>query len=180
MESAAMKIFSTLTAVIVALATSLNAGETPKPLEAVPFAKIIPLLPATPDGWTAPEPDGSTMVDSGGFKMTAVGRTYTKGDKDDSPTVAINIIDCANNKQFYEATTAAWSDSADTTTGYTKAVKVGDYPGYESYDKAGKAGQLYLVLSRRFFVHVETTNLDPTELQTWMNKIDLKKLEALK
>lgn len=178
-ESSTMRLFPAISAVFVVFASALCAQETAKPLEAVHFSKIIPLLPLPPAGWKAPDPDGSTM-DMGGFKMTTVGRTYTKGEGDDAPTASLNIIDYANNQQFYEATTAAWNLSQETTTGYMKSVKLGDYPGFETYDKEGKSGQLWVVVARRFFVHVETTNLDPAELQIWMKKIDLKKLAALK
>jgi hypothetical protein len=168
-----------LLAVFVAIAATLCAEEAAKPLEAIHFSKIIPLLPAPPDGWKGADPDGST-TDLGGFKMTTVGRTYTKGEGDEVPTASLNIIDYANNKQFYDATTAAWNFSQETTTGYMKSVKIGDFPGFETYDKNGKSGQLWVVVAGRFFVHVETTNLDPAELQTWMKLIDLKKLAALK
>jgi len=174
-----MKMSPAFLVVLAVITATLCAEEAAKPLEAVHFSKIVPLLPAPPDGWKAPEPDGSTM-DMGGFKMTTVGRTYTKGDGDDAPSVSLNIIDYAGNKPFYDATTAAWNISQETPTGYVKSVKVGEYPGFETYDKGGKSGQLWVVVAQRFFVHVETTNLEPAELQTWMKVIDLKKLAALK
>jgi len=174
-----MKWFPAFLVVLVAIAGTLCAQETVKTLDAVPFSKILPLLPVPPEGWKAPEPDGST-TDAGGFKMTTAGRTYTKGEGDDAPTVSLNIIDFAGNQPFYDATTAAWNVNQETTTGYMKPAKIGEFPGFEAFDKPGKSGQLWVVVARRFFVHVETTNLDPAELQTWMKMIDLKKLAALK
>ena len=174
-----MKTFIALTAVFIALTPALIAADAARPLEAIHFSKIIPLLPAPPLGWKGEEPDGNTL-DQAGVKMTTAGRTYKNGEGDDSPTVSVDIIDYVNNKQFYDATTAVWSTTQETPTGYMKTVKLGDYSGFEAFDKAAKAGQLWLVVAQRFFVHVETTNLDPVELQNWMKMIDLKKLAALK
>jgi len=161
------------------ISTASKADPLPKPVDPVNFSKIIALLPVPPEGWKAPDPDGST-TDMGGFKMTTAGRTYSKGEGDDVPTVSFNVIDFANNKQFYDATTASWSFSQETTDGYMKSVKIGEYSGFESFDKGNKAGSLWLVVAQRFFVHIETTNLDPTELQKWLLMVDLKKLSALK
>ena len=174
-----MKMFPAYFAVFVVIAVTLSAEEAPKHVDSIHFSKIIPLLPSVPAGWTAPDPDGSTL-NSGGIKMTTVGRTYTKGDGDNAPTVSFNIIDYANNKQFFDATTAAWSISQETTDGYMKPVKIDGNNGFEVYDNNGKTGQLWVVAAGRFFVHIETANLEPSELQVWMKLMDFKKLAALK
>ena len=168
-----------LALMVVALVPVLRGEDAPKQSAPIHFSKIIPLLPAVPTGWTSAEPDGNTM-DAAGFKMTTVGRTYKKGDGDDSPSVSVNIIDFASNKQFYDATTATWSFSQESTTGYTKSTKVDGNPGFETYDKSNKSAQLWVVVAQRFFVHIETSNLEPSELQGWMKQIDLKKLAGLK
>ena len=173
-----MKSISVLVAVSVAIVSTLRAGDAAGTLEPVNFSKIIPLLPAAPDGWKGADPDGTTM-DMGGFKMTTAGRTYTKGDGDEAPSVSINIIDCAGNKQFYDATTATWSFSQETPTGFMKSLPSAEAPGFESFDNASKSGQVWVVVAKRFFVHVETTNIEPAGMQVWMKMIDLKKLAAL-
>jgi hypothetical protein len=179
LEISLMKMFPAFLRVFILMTAVLSAEDAPKQIEAIHFSKIIPLLPVVPAGWTAPEPDGSTM-DAGGFKMTTVGRTYTKGEGDGAPSVSFNVIDYAGNKQFYDATTGAWNFSQETTDGYMKSVKIDGNPGFETYEKGGKTGQLWVVVAGRFFVHVETTNLEPPELQVWMKLIDLKKLATLK
>ena len=172
-----MKLAPAFFSLWMALVTILLAGESE--VGAVNFTKIIPLLPSVPGGWTGSEPDGST-TDMGGVKMTTAGRTYTKGEGDEAPSVSVNVIDFAGNKSFCEATRASWNVSQETTTCYMKTVKVAGYPGFESYDKTGKMGQCWVMVGERFFVHVETTNLEPAELQDWMNRVDLKKLAELK
>jgi len=174
-----MKLVPAFLVLFGAVAPILCAEDAPKPLDPVHFSKIIPLLPAPPEGWKAPDPDGSTS-DMGGFKMTTAGRTYTKGEGDDAPTVSVNIIDYANNKQFYDATTTSWSFSQDSTDGYMKSVKIGDYPGFETFDKSNNSGSLWLIVAQRFFVHIDITNLAPEEMRKWMQTVDLKKLATLK
>jgi hypothetical protein len=174
-----MKMFPAFLALMAALVPMLRAGDATKQLEPVHFSKLIPLLPAAPSGWTARDPEGSTM-DAAGFKMTTVERAYAKGEAENAPSVSVNIIDCASNKQFHDATTAMWSFSQESTEGYMRSVGMDGNPGFETYDKNNRSGQLWVVVGQRFFVHIETTNLDPAELQAWMKWIDLKKLAALK
>lgn len=145
----------------------------------VPAATLIALLPPAPTGWSADKPEGATS-DSTGFAITTVGCVYVQGDADDAPTATINIIDSANNQQFQEATKAMWSATSDTAEGYDKAVTVDGLPGFEHYTNADKTGVLWVVAAGRFFVQVETTHLPATELETWLDRIDLKKLSTLK
>jgi len=174
-----MKRVPSFFAVFAASATLLCAQEAAKQPEPVHFSKILPLLPAVPSDWTAADPDGS-VTDTGNFKMTTAGRTYSKGDGENVATVSVTIIDYAGNKQFYDATTAAWNATQETAEGYTKPVKLGEYPGFETWDKGSKSGSLWVELGGRFFVHIDTTNLDSVEMQAWMKQIDLKKLAVLK
>lgn len=148
-------------------------------LPVVPAPALIPLLPAAPAGWSADKPEGSTS-DSTGFAITTVGCVYVQGDADNAPTANINIIDSANNQQFQEATKAMWSATSDTPQGYDKVVTVDGLPGFEHYTNADQTGVLWVVAAGRFFVQVETTHLPASELQTWLDRIDLKKLSTLK
>ena len=47
-------------------------------------AKLIPILPEPPAGWTAEKAEGSSD-DVGGFKITNVHRDYEKGEGADAP-----------------------------------------------------------------------------------------------
>ena len=148
-------------------------------LPVVQAPDLIPLLPAAPAGWSADKPEGSTS-DSTGFEITTVGNVYVDGTADNAPTAAINIIDSANNQQFQEATKAMWAATSDTPEGYDKTVTVDGLPGFEHFANADQTGVLWVVAGGRFFVQVETTHLPASELQTWLDRIDLKKLSTLK
>jgi len=142
-------------------------------------ARLIPLLPDPPAGWSADKPEGST-TQSDGFQITTVSRTYVKGDADNAPTATVNIIDSANNQQFQDATKAMWSATSNTPEGYDKAVTVAGLPGFEHFANSDQTGVLWVVVGGRFFVQVETTRQPATDLEAWLTRIDLKNLSELR
>jgi hypothetical protein len=187
-----LKPLATAVLAVLLMPALLHAQSSPSPspsvaapaiaasnLPVVQAPDLIPLLPAAPAGWSADKPEGSTS-DSTGFEITTVGNVYVDGTADNAPTAAINIIDSANNQQFQEATKAMWAATSDTPEGYDKTVTVDGLPGFEHFANADQTGVLWVVAGGRFFVQVETTHLPASELQTWLDRIDLKKLSTLK
>src|SRR6266513_4225484 len=81
-------------------------------------AKLIPILPEPPAGWTAEKAEGSSD-DVGGFKITNVHRDYSKGEGVDAPTAAISILDSLANPDYVEATMGAWNQGSETPEGYS-------------------------------------------------------------
>ena len=142
-------------------------------------AKLIPILPEAPAGWTAEKAEGSSD-DVGGFKITNVHRDYRKGDAADAPTAAISILDSVANPDYVEATTGAWDQASETADGYGKAVTIDGNPGREDYDKERKQASLWVMVAKRYFVQIELQNQDPKELQEWIKRVDLKKLAEIK
>lgn len=157
------------------------AEEEPAPLlpEVVAAAKLLPLLPDGPDGWTADKPEGSTD-DAGGVKITTVHRDYKKGAADDAPTTSISILDSAANPEYVSATTAAWNLSTSTAEGYTKALTIDGMPGFETFENEGKHGTLWLMVAKRYVLQIETQSQDAKDLQDWLKRVDLKKLAEIK
>src|SRR6266566_492380 len=87
--------------------------------DVVDYAKLLPILPEAPPGWTADKPEGSTE-DVGGFRITNVHRDYHKGEGDKVPSAAISILDSIANPDYVTATTAAWNNNSETREGYSK------------------------------------------------------------
>jgi hypothetical protein len=159
-----------------------NKGQTqdvPSSVEVVDFAKLLPLLPDSPAGWTADQPEGSTD-DAGGFKLTTVHRDYKKGDTDNAPTTSISILDSAANPDYVASTTAAWKLSGSTPEGYTKSVTIEGNPGFETFENEGKHGTLWVMVAKRYFLQIETQGQDAKDLQEWLKRVDLKKLTEVK
>jgi hypothetical protein len=171
--------------VVLALALSvvaagLRAQNEPNLIpDVVDPAKLIPLLPEPPAGWTAEKAEGSSD-DVGGFKITNVHRDYQKGEGTDAPTASISILDSVANPDYVEATTNGWKQNSETPEGYAKSVMIDGNPGFEAYDKDQKQATLWLMLAKRYFITVELHNLEPKELQDWIKKVDLKKLAEIK
>lgn len=165
---------SLLTCLLLLLAPACYAEQA----EVLHFSKLLPLLPAAPEGWTADKPEGST-VEGGEFKITTAQCTYSKGEAEDAPLTTISIIDCANNQQYFDLTTAAWNISSETTEGYDKAVTIDGNRGFEHYQNEGKSGSIWAVVGKRFFVQIEVQNQPPAALQEWIARLDLKKLAEL-
>jgi hypothetical protein len=147
--------------------------------DVVDYAKLLPILPDPPPGWSADKPEGST-ADVGGFRITNVHRDYRKGEGNKVPTAAISILDSAANPDYVAATTAAWNFKSETVEGYSKSITIEGNPGFEAYEIEGKHSTLWLMIAKRYFLQIELQNQDPKELQEWLKRVDLKKLAAIK
>src|SRR6266446_377448 len=88
--------------------------------DVVDYAKLVPILPEAPQGWTADKAEGSTE-DVGGFRITNVHRDYHKGEGDKALAAAISVLDSVANPDYVNATTAAWNNNSETTEGYGKS-----------------------------------------------------------
>ncbi len=147
--------------------------------DVVDYAKLVPILPEAPQGWTADKPDGSTE-DVGGFRITNVHRDYRKGEGDKALTAAISILDSVANPDYVSATTAAWNNNSETSEGYSKSVTIDGNPGFEAFEKESKHATLWVMVANRYFLQIELQNQDPKELQEWIKRVDLKKLATIK
>jgi hypothetical protein len=174
-----MKTAVTLLALALAFGAVSRAAEEPQLVQVVDFAKLLPLLPEPPAGWTADKAEGSTD-DIGGTKITSVHRDYKKGEGDTAPTTSISILDSAANPDYVSTTTAAWNNTSETSEGYGKSVTIDGNPGFEAFEKEGKHATLWIMVANRYFLQIELQNQDPKELQEWIKRVDLKKLAEIK
>src|SRR6266576_5158672 len=115
-------------------AVELRAQNEPNLIpDVVDPAKLIPILPEAPTGWTAEKAEGSSD-DVGGFKITNVHRDYEKGEANDAPRTSISILDSVANPDYVEATTAGWKQNSETPEGYSKSVEIVGNPGFEAVE----------------------------------------------
>lgn len=164
-----------LSAGFLAQAQDLPSLVTP----VVDFKKLLPLLPEAPSGWTADKPDGST-TEVGETRLTNVHRDYRKGEGEKAPSTSISILDSAANPEYVDATTAAWKFSNETPEGYSKSVVLEGNQGFETFEKDGKHGTLWIMVAKRYFLQIETQEQDSEALQEWAKRVDLKKLAEIK
>ena len=145
-----MKTSALALAILLALGTiGLRAQDEPNLIpDVVDPAKLVPILPEPPSGWTAEKAEGSSD-DVGGFKITNVHRDYQKGESADSPKAVINILDSVANPDYVENVTGAWQDSPETAEGYTKRILIEGNPGFEAYEKDEKHASLWVIVAKR-------------------------------
>ena len=176
-----MKTAALIFAIAIGFAAGgLRAQNEPNLIpDVVDPAKLIPILPEPPSGWTAEKAEGSSD-DVGGFKITNVHRDYQKGEAADAPRASISILDSVASPDYVEVATAGWDKSSDTPEGYAKPATIDGNPGREDYDKEQKHATLWVMVAKRYFVTIELQNQDPKELQEWIKRVDLKKLAAIK
>jgi len=167
-------------AVISLAGGGLRAQNEPNLIpDVVDPAKLMPILPEAPEGWTAEKAEGASE-DVGGFKITNVHRDYRKGEAAESPRVSISILDSVASPDYVEVATAGWDKNSEGPEGYAKPVTIEGNPGREDYDKDKKIASLWVMVAKRYFVTLELQNLDPKALQEWIKRVDLKKLAEIK
>src|ERR1700737_379239 len=174
-QSRSMAGFAFLSAGFVACFAAPGGRPKNEPIlvpDVVDYAKLLPILPDPPQGWSADKPEGST-TDVGGFRITNVHGDYRKGAGDKVPTAAISILDSAANPDYVAATTAAWNFKSETVEGYSTSITLAGNPGFEAYEIEGKHSTLWLMIAKRYFLQIELQNQDPKELQEWIKRIDL-------
>ncbi|MCX9085745.1 MAG: hypothetical protein OIN87_13210 [Candidatus Methanoperedens sp.] len=150
--------------------------EKPDPgtVQAVHFSKLIELLPESPAGWTAQEPQGNSFtIEEGSWSMAS--RAYTK---DDAGSATVTIMDSAYyNVGLFQA----WSGFVqwESTDGYYKTTTVKGFPAFETYSKSGKTYGRYINIKDRFMVYIIAENNDKDVLNALENSINFNGIGKL-
>jgi hypothetical protein len=111
------------------------------------------------------------------------GGTRSRSAGDAAPNVSIAIQDVVANPDFIKGTAQAWkltSQTMSASEGSTKSVTTDENPGQQTFFNALKNGTIWIMVSQRFSVRIDTKRLEPNELEEWAKRVDLKKLAAIK
>ena len=156
--------------------TKETSPEKPAPgtVQTVHFSKLIEMLPASPAGWTADEPQGNSFtIESGSWSMAS--RTYTKGNTD---SATVTIMDSAYyNVGLFQA----WEGFVqwESTDGYYKTTTVKGFPAFETYSKSAKTYGKYINIKDRFMVYIIAGNNDKEVLNSLENSINFNGIGGL-
>ncbi len=147
----------------------------------VPAEKLTAFLPGVPPDWAADKPETS-FADSGDLHISTASRRYyvANAPTDDIPSARVTIIDSTNNDDFFDSDSGTWETEVKTEEGWDRRIIINGMRAVEHYDKTAKTASLSVFVGRRFFVQIELSNLNPKELHTWLNRMDLKGLSQLK
>jgi len=146
------------------------------PVDPVSFKVFEPLFPEL-SGWEKGTPEGEKMTAPIAISQSQL--DYRKGDA----RINAKIVDSGNNRMFMAPfmmyLTAGYG--RETSHGYEKSLKFGDYPAWERWDSEGKGGELNILVNKRFLVTLEGNDIENTKvLHDLAGKIDLARLAQLK
>lgn len=144
-----------------------------KPVDYERLKELIPEL----GGWERSGLKGqqTTM----GISVSTAEAHYKKGDA----SLKLQITDTSFSKMvlapFMMFARAGYSERSDD--GYKKGITLASYPGFESWEKGSKRGEVNLLVADRFLVNAEGDEVDSTEpARQLVQAVDLKKLSGLK
>lgn len=143
-------------------------------LNPVSFRELLEYLPQSPRGWEEEKPKGQT-TSFGEYSISQVEQSYFNADKQ----MTVSIFDWAFNSALYAPFLLSTEFSQESTEGYNKGIKIGDFPGRENYDYNTSKGSLNLLINRRFFVRIDGKNIDSQELRDWWEKLDYESLDRV-
>ena len=147
-----------------------------KPVDPVSFRELQSVMPDLP-GWEKASPTGERMTSPFSFSQASV--TYSKGDAE----INQKIMDSGFNQLLFTPFTMfmAAGYEKETANGFERSVNVGGNPGWERWDKAGRSGELNVVVGKRFLVQVDGRSVDDIKaLHAVIDRTDLEKLVSLK
>lgn len=174
----ALSVFTGAVAVMPAV---LRAEDPPKAAESVDFRKLKELMPADVAGMKRTACNGERNK-LGEISVTTVTATYGGGDDEKAPKIEIQAIDYSGT-QMAAGLAAAWSLAEidkESDDGFEKTVKVGGNPGFFTWQKESKHGQVQILVGKRYIVSVQTDNVPSDKILKIAESLPLDKIAALK
>ena len=154
-------------------ATPTAPGTAKGSVTAVPFATLMIFLPDAPAGWTAEEPAGATWtVEDGQWSFASCG--YARGDT--------QVVVVLQDSAYYDV--GYWQlwdtlTSIETSDGYYRQGRVSGHPSWECFSKPATY-TAWVGVNERFMVYVGVEDGSRQDLDSFVNAIDYRGIEALK
>lgn len=160
-----------------ALAGILLTAHAQRGIEPVHYFHLINCLARTPDGYTSSKPVGAKVV-TGDSYITEASRQYSKKDRP-TKVIRLKITDAAYKRSFYEDFTSTKDFNRELPDGYYSGYKIGGYPVRERYSTPKREASLRGVVEGRFIVEITAYDVDPAEIVSWWQRVNLPILVAL-
>lgn len=176
-EEASASLGGTLNAV-QEMAKQAEEAQKNGPVETIDFRKLKEMLPANADGIPRKSATGEKNGMAGFNFSTATGR-YENADN--SQNVELVLVDAGGTGAMMGM--AAWSMidmDKETDSGYEKTTLIGNNRAYEKYDNTDKAGELAVLVNKRFIVTIKGRGVEMDKLKSVLDEVDLDKLGGMK
>jgi hypothetical protein len=160
---------------VVQAGSNLAAGSQVEPVD---FRELKALLPESVAGLKRVNAEGSRTNVMGIGSSKAVAR-YEDGK---GARIEIEILDIGTFTGV-ASLAFAWVHveiDKEGDDGYERTATLGGRKAYERYSKSGRTGELDVIVAARFVVAVRGSGIDMKAFRQAVERLDLKKLEALK
>lgn len=148
-----------------------------KAVEVVDFRELKALLPEELAGLKRSSHSGE-KAGMFGINVSTASAEYRDGDQ----SLEVSAVDVGGVSMAL-AGMASWASmegDRETDTGYERTTMIGGYKAFEKYDKAGKYGEVSVIVENRFVLTVKGSNVEEKVLAKAIDQLDIKKLARLK
>ena len=145
----------------------------------IDFRKLKETLPQELAGFEKGESSGEKN-NAFGISVSEAKQSFRSADG--SKTVRFEITDPGSLAGPF-ALANMWMNvevDKETSSGYEKTSTVGGRKLHEKWNKAGKHGEVQMVVGNRFMVEVDARGVDMDDVKALLSKIDIAKLESMK
>lgn len=127
-------------------------------------------------GWERSDVKGQQL--SMGISVSSAEGRYRQSEA----SIKLEIIDTSFSQvllaPFMMLARAGYEQRSDD--GYQKGITLAGHPGFESWKKAARDGEVHLLVANRFLINAEGSGVDSTEpVRQLVQAIDLEKLAGL-
>jgi hypothetical protein len=153
----------------------MSASADRKPVPPVSYKVLLDYLPESLDDLKADEPKGETGT-YGEWQYSQAENNYRS--EDGNKSAKVGLFDYAHIPMFYAPLQMMlnMNMSKESTEGYERSTKIGEYPAFEKWQKNGEQNEVTILVGDRFVVSTTTRGLGEGSAKKIAESIDLKDL----
>jgi len=157
------------------MSKGMTSSANRKPVPPVSFRVLIDYLPQSVDGMKADAPKGETST-MGEWQYSQAETRYRS--EDGNKSAKVGLFDYAHIPMLYAPFQMMMNMnmSKESTEGYERSTKIGDFPAHEKWTSAGEENEVTILVADRFMVTTTTRGLGEDSAKKIAESIDLKGL----
>jgi hypothetical protein len=153
--------------------------ENKEPVTPVSFKVLSKYLPGEINGIKGSQPDGETVT------MGQWSYSHSKSDynsDDGTMNASVDVMDYAYISALYAPyqTLFNMNYQRESSEGYERSTKIGDYPAFENWREADKSNELTVLVGKRFIVRIDTDGMPEGSAKKIAEGLNLSSLSGEK